>query len=51
MPGHEPTPEEYREAGREMAATGHPFLAQELIKEAEERERLARQDNDTDKEH
>lgn len=35
MTGHEPTPEDFRDAAREMAATGHAFLACELAAEAE----------------
>ena len=45
MPAPEPTPEDFRDAAREMDATGHPFLARLLREEADTRT------NDTDKEN
>ncbi|MFR9755529.1 hypothetical protein [Streptomyces sp. TR06-5] len=48
MAGREPTPAEFRDAAREMDATGHHFLARELREEADEREA---RNADTDKEN
>ncbi|GAA2087907.1 hypothetical protein GCM10009801_51200 [Streptomyces albiaxialis] len=47
MAGQEPTAQDFRDAADEMAATGHPFLARELIAEAE---RLENPDTRTDEE-
>lgn len=45
MPAPEPTPEDLRDAAREMDAIGHPLLARLLREEARSRT------NDTDKEN